>query len=896
MSKWVYTFGNGQAEGDASMRNLLGGKGANLAEMNKVGLPVPPGFTVTTEVCTYYYNNNHTYPSDLKDQVKEAVAHVEKIMGKKFADANNPLLFSVRSGARVSMPGMMDTVLNLGLNDETVKALAKASGSERFAYDSYRRFLQMFSDVVLGADLDLYEEALENMKKSKGYKSDTDLTAEDLKELVKEYKEIGNKLGKVVPQDPWEQLWAGIGAVFGSWMVDRAITYRKLNNIPGDWGTAVNVQTMVFGNAGDDCATGVCFSRDPATGENVYYGEYLVNAQGEDVVAGIRTPQPMASKGDGTSLEEKWPHLYQELVDVRNNLEKHYKDMQDMEFTIEHGKLWMLQCRNGKRTAAAAVRMAVEMVEEGLLNKEEAIMRVGAEQLDQLLHPMLDPKAPKNVIATGLPASPGAAVGRAVFCAEDAENWAAKGEKVILIRNETSPEDIGGMHASQGVITARGGMTSHAAVVARGMGTPCVSGSHDITISYKDKTMTTKSGAVIKEGDWVSLDGGKGQIIEGQVPTVKADTNTGNFGKLMSWVDEIRTMEVRANAETPKDAQTARDFGAQGIGLARTEHMFFDAARIPDMRAMILSDNEEGRRAALARFLPYQKQDFKDLFKIMEGMPVVIRLLDPPLHEFLPHTDAEMQELANKMGMTLQQVKNRADSLHEANPMLGHRGCRLPITYPEICEMQTRAILEAAIECADAGIKVLPEIEVPLTGSKKELDIVKNIIDTTAEKVFAEKGKKVVYEVGSMIELPRAALKADELAQSAEFFGFGTNDLTQTTLGMSRDDTGAILDEYRARGVYVADPFASIDVEGVGCLVKLACEKARCSNPKIWLGVCGEHGGDPASIDFFQTCGMNYVSCSPFRVPVARLAAAQAAVRHKNDKKEEGSCCCKKAC
>ena len=898
MSKWVYTFGNGQAEGDASMRNLLGGKGANLAEMNVVGLPVPPGFTVTTEVCTYYYANNKTYPADLKDQVKAAVAGVEKIMGKKFADAENPLLFSVRSGARVSMPGMMDTVLNLGLNDETVKALAKASGSERFAYDSYRRFLQMFSDVVLGADLDLYEEALENMKKSKGYKSDTDLTAEDLKELVKEYKEIGQKLGKVVPQDPWEQLWAGIGAVFGSWMVDRAITYRKLNNIPGDWGTAVNVQTMVFGNAGDDCATGVCFSRDPATGENVYYGEYLVNAQGEDVVAGIRTPQPMASKGDGTSLEEKWPHLYQELVDVRNNLEKHYKDMQDMEFTIEHGKLWMLQCRNGKRTAAAAVRMAVEMVEEGLINKEEAIMRVGADQLDQLLHPMLDPKAEKKVIATGLPASPGAAVGRAVFNAEDAESWAAKGEKVILIRNETSPEDIGGMHASQGVITARGGMTSHAAVVARGMGTPCVSGSHEIHIDYAKKTMTTDSGVVVKEGDWVSLDGAKGQIIEGQVPTVKADTNSGNFGKLMSWVDEIRTLEVRANAETPKDAQTARDFGAQGIGLARTEHMFFDAERIPDMRAMILADNEEGRRAALDRLLPYQKQDFKDLFKIMEGLPVVIRLLDPPLHEFLPNTDAEMQELANKMGMTLEKVKQRANSLHEANPMLGHRGCRLPITYPEICEMQTRAILEAALECDAEGIKVLPEIEVPLTGSKKELDIVKNIIDTTAEKIFAEKGKNIKYEVGSMIELPRAALKADELAQSAEFFGFGTNDLTQTTLGMSRDDTGAILDEYRARGVYVADPFASIDVEGVGCLVKLACEKARCANPSIWLGVCGEHGGDPASIDFFQTCGMNYVSCSPYRVPVARLAAAQAAVRHKNDKKEEckDSCCCKKAC
>ena len=761
--------------------------------------------------------------------------------------------------------------------------------------NSYRRFLQMFSDVVMGADLDLYEEALENMKKSKGYKSDTDLTAEDLKELVNEYKEIGKKLGKVVPQDPWEQLWAGIGAVFGSWMVDRAITYRKLNNIPGDWGTAVNVQTMVFGNAGDDCATGVCFSRDPATGENVYYGEYLVNAQGEDVVAGIRTPQPMASKGDGTSLEEKWPHLYQELVDVRNNLENHYKDMQDMEFTIEHGKLWMLQCRNGKRTAAAAVRMAVEMVEEGLLNKEEAIMRVGAEQLDQLLHPMLDPKAPKKVIATGLPASPGAAVGRAVFNAEDAEAWAAKGEKVILIRNETSPEDIGGMHASQGVITARGGMTSHAAVVARGMGTPCVSGSHDITISYKDKTMTTKSGAVVKEGDWVSLDGGKGQIIEGKVPTVSVEM-TGNFGKLMSWVDEIKTMEVRANAETPKDAKQARDFGAQGIGLARTEHMFFDADRIPDMRAMILARDEAGRRAALARLLPYQKQDFKDLFKIMDGLPVVIRLLDPPLHEFLPHTDAEMQELANKMGMTLEEVKNRANALHEANPMLGHRGCRLPITYPEICEMQTRAILEAALECEAEGIKVLPEIEVPLTGSKKELDIVKDIIDTTAEKIFAEKGKKIKYEVGSMIELPRAALKADELALSAEFFGFGTNDLTQTTLGMSRDDTGAILDEYRSRGVYVADPFASIDVEGVGCLVKMACEKARCANPKIWLGVCGEHGGDSASIDFFQTCGMNYVSCSPFRVPVARLAAAQAAVRHKNDKKESnGSCCCKKS-
>ena len=881
MSKWVYTFGNGKAEGDASMRNLLGGKGANLAEMNVVGMPVPPGFTVTTEVCTYYYDNNKTYPSDLKDQVRAAVAHVESIMGKKFADSENPLLFSVRSGARVSMPGMMDTVLNLGLNDETVKALAKASGSERFAYDSYRRFLQMFSDVVLGADIDLYEEALENMKKSKGYASDTDLTAEDLKELVKEYKEIGAKLVKVVPQDPWDQLWAGIGAVFGSWMANRAITYRKLNNIPGDWGTAVNVQTMVFGNAGDDCATGVCFSRDPATGENVYYGEYLINAQGEDVVAGIRTPQPMASINDGTSLEEKWPHLYKELVDVREKLEAHYKDMQDMEFTIEHGKLWMLQCRNGKRTAAAAVRMAVEMQEEGLINKEEAIMRVGADQLDQLLHPMLDPKAKRNVIATGLPASPGAAVGRAVFNADDAEAWANKGEKVILIRNETSPEDIGGMHASQGVITARGGMTSHAAVVARGMGTPCVSGSTDITIDYKAKTMTTKSGYVIKEGDWLSLDGAKGQIIEGAIPTVQADTNTGNFGKLMGWVDEVRTMKVRANAETPKDAQQALDFGAEGIGLARTEHMFFDPKRIADMRAMILADDEEGRRAALANLLPYQKQDFKDLFKIMDGLPVTVRLLDPPLHEFLPHTDAEMQELANKLGKTLADVKARAESLHELNPMLGHRGCRLPITYPEIAEMQARAILEAAVECAEEGVVVTPEIEVPLTGSKKELDIVKNIIDTTAEKVFAEKGKKVEYIVGTMIELPRAALMAEDIAKSAAFFGFGTNDLTQTTLGMSRDDTGAILDEYRAKGVYVADPFASIDVDGVGKLVKRACVEGRKVNPDIHLGVCGEHGGDPKSIEFFQECGLDYVSCSPFRVPVARLAAAQAAVKAK---------------
>ena len=680
-------------------------------------------------------------------------------------------------------------------------------------------------------------------------------------------------------------MWLGIGAVFGSWNAARAITYRKLNNIPGDWGTACNVQTMVFGNAGNDSATGVCFSRDPATGENKYYGEYLINAQGEDVVAGIRTPQPMGSEGKGNSLEELWPDLYKQLVDVRNALEAHYKDMQDMEFTIEHKKLWMLQCRNGKRTAAAAVRMAVEMVNEGLLTKEEAIMRVGADQLDQLLHPMLDPKANKKVIATGLPASPGAAVGRAVFCAEDAEAWAAKGEKVILIRNETSPEDIGGMHASQGVITARGGMTSHAAVVARGMGTPCVSGSTDITIDYKTKTMSTKSGVVIKEGDWVSLDGAKGQIIEGEIPTVSASM-TGNFGTFMGWVDEIRTMSVRANAETPADAKQALAFGAEGIGLARTEHMFFDAKRISDMRTMILSDDEAGRRAALAKLLPYQKEDFKELYRTMNGFPVVIRLLDPPLHEFLPHTDAEMQELADKMGKTLAEVKNRANSLHEMNPMLGHRGCRLPITYPEICEMQTRAILEAALECRDEGVKVIPEIEVPLVGSKKELDIVKNIIDTTAKALFAEKGKSIEYEVGTMIELPRAALMAEEIAASAAFFGFGTNDLTQTTLGMSRDDTGAILDCYRAKGIYVADPFASIDVEGVGKLVKRACEYGRQTNPELLLGVCGEHGGDPKSIEFFQQCGLDYVSCSPFRVPVARLAAAQAAIKFGKTQKD----------
>ncbi|MDR2413305.1 MAG: pyruvate, phosphate dikinase [Rickettsiales bacterium] len=881
MSKWVYTFGNGAAEGKAEMKNLLGGKGANLAEMNLIGLPVPAGFTVTTDVCTYYYDNNQSYPADLDAQVRAGIAHVEKIMGKKFADSENPLLVSVRSGARVSMPGMMDTVLNLGLNDNTVLALAKISGNERFAYDSYRRFLMMFSDVVLGADINLFEHALEHAKNEKNYKFDTELTADDLKALVAEFKEIGKSLGKEVPQDPWEQLKLGIGAVFGSWMSKKAITYRKLNNIPGDWGTAVNVQAMVFGNSGEDSATGVCFSRDPATGENIYYGEYLINAQGEDVVAGIRTPNPMAKDNSGRlSLEEAMPEIYAELVDIREKLEKHYKDMQDMEFTIEHKKLWMLQCRNGKRTAAAAVRIAVEMVDEGLLTKQEAILRVGADQLDHLLHPMLDPKADKKIIATGLPASPGAAVGQAVFNAEDAEKWVKEGKKVMLIRIETSPEDIAGMDAAAGIITARGGMTSHAAVVARGMGRPCVSGSADIKIDYASKTMKTNGGDIIREGDWVSIDGAKGQIINGAIPTVSVEL-TGNFGRLMEWVDETRQMLVCANAETPRDAKQAREFGAEGIGLARTEHMFFESSRIMDMREMILADTLDGRRSALNKLLPYQRADFVELFKIMDGLPVTVRLIDPPLHEFLPHTEADMKDLAKHIGKDLAFVQARADALHEQNPMLGHRGCRLAITYPEIAEMQTRAILEAALECKAAGVKVLPEIEVPLVGSKKEVDIVKAVIDATARQIFAEKSDSIDYKVGSMIELPRAAILADEIAESCDFFEFGTNDLTQTTLGMSRDDTGAILDEYRARGVYVADPFASIDVAGVGSLVETAVEKARkVKGHDIHIGVCGEHGGDPESVMFFHKIGMDSVSCSPFRVPIARLAAAQAAIKY----------------
>ncbi|MDR1695008.1 MAG: pyruvate, phosphate dikinase [Lactobacillaceae bacterium] len=876
--KYVYLLFKNEA--NASMRELLGGKGANLAEMFNIGLPVPPAFTVTTEACTRYYDDGKKIGQDIIDEIDRAIPELETVIGKKFGDPKNPLLVSVRSGSRASMPGMMDTILNLGMNDEVAEGLAKLTGNPRFAYDSYRRFIQMFADVVMDLGKSYFEKILKEVKAQKGVELDKDLTASDLQEIVALYKAEYRKLkNEAFPQDPHTQLIEAVKAVFRSWDNPRANIYRMREGIPYSWGTAVNVQCMVFGNKGDTSGTGVAFSRNPATGEKGLYGEYLFNAQGEDVVAGIRTPKPISD------LQKDNPEVYNQFVKVVETLENHYKDMQDMEFTIEHSKLWMLQTRNGKRTATAAVKIAVDMVKEKLLTEEEAVMRVGAEQLDQLLHPMLDPKANKKVIATGLPASPGAAVGKAVFSADVAEEWNKKGEKVMLVRIETSPEDIGGMDAAQGIITARGGMTSHAAVVARGMGRPCVSGSNDIKIDYAKKQFTTTSGAIVREGEWVSIDGAKGQIIEGNVPTVQVEM-TGDFGTFMSWVDKARTMTIRANAETPRDAKQARDFGAEGIGLARTEHMFFDASRIQDMREMILADTLEGRRRALAKLLPHQKKDFKELYRVMDGLPVTVRLLDPPLHEFLPHTEAEMQELAHKMGVTVEKIKERAEKLHEFNPMLGHRGCRLAITYPEIAEMQTRAIIEAAIEVGEEGISVVPEIEVPLVGSKKEFDICKTIIDGTAQTVFGEKNKTLKYLVGTMIELPRACLLADEIAETAEFFGFGTNDLTQTTLGMSRDDTGAILEEYRAKGVYVGDPFATLDQEGVGQLVRTGCEKGRATRPNIKLGVCGEHGGDPESINFFQSCGMGYVSCSPFRVPIARLAAAQAAIKAKKGEKK----------
>ncbi|ENT06771.1 pyruvate, phosphate dikinase [Brucella sp. 63/311] len=885
MAKWVYTFGDGKAEGAASDRNLLGGKGANLAEMSSLGLPVPPGFTITTEVCTYYYNNDRVYPSELDAQVQAALAHIATLTGRNFGDAEKPLLVSVRSGARASMPGMMDTVLNLGLNDETVQAIARESGDERFAYDSYRRFIQMYSDVVLGVDHGFFEEILEDTKADLGVEVDTALSADDWKNVIGLYKaKVEEELGQPFPQDPREQLWGAIGAVFSSWMNARAITYRRLHNIPAAWGTAVNVQAMVFGNMGETSATGVAFTRNPSTGENKLYGEFLVNAQGEDVVAGIRTPQNIteeariAAGSDKPSLEKVMPEAFAEFLKVANRLEQHYRDMQDLEFTIERGKLWMLQTRSGKRTARAALKMAVEMAAEGLISEEEAVLRIDPAALDQLLHPTIDPRAERQVVGMGLPASPGAATGEIVFSSEEAEQAKAEGRNVILVRIETSPEDIHGMHAAEGILTTRGGMTSHAAVVARGMGKSCVSGAGSLRVDYRNGTMLA-AGQTFRKGDVITIDGASGQVLKGSVAMLQPELS-GDFGKLMEWADRARRMKVRANAETPADARTARSFGAEGIGLCRTEHMFFDGSRIVAMREMILSDTEEGRRLALAKLLPMQRSDFAELFEIMKGLPVTIRLLDPPLHEFLPHTDEEVDEVARSMGVDAAKLRDRADALHEFNPMLGHRGCRLAVSYPEIAEMQARAIFEAAVEAGKkTGEPVVPEVMVPLVGLKAELDFVKARIDAVAKEVMSEAGIKIDYMVGTMIELPRAALRAAEIAESAEFFSFGTNDLTQTTFGISRDDAAGFLTTYQNRGVIEQDPFVSLDVDGVGELVQIAAERGRKTREKIKLGICGEHGGDPASIAFCEKTGLDYVSCSPFRVPIARLAAAQAAVR-----------------
>lgn len=882
--KWVYTFGDGKAEGEAGMKNLLGGKGANLAEMSNLGLPVPPGFTITTEVCTYYYDHGKQFPADLDAQVKAALAGMAKLTGKTFGDAANPLLVSVRSGARASMPGMMDTVLNLGLNDETVEAVAKASGDARFAWDSYRRFITMYSNVVLDIDHGLFEEALEDYKERKGLHLDTDLKADDWKVLVGKYKEIVKKaLGSDFPQDPQQQLWGAVGAVFSSWMNARAIKYRELNSIPASWGTAVNVQSMVFGNMGDTSATGVAFTRNPSTGENALYGEFLINAQGEDVVAGIRTPQDITEKAkkeagsDKPSMEMAMPEAYAELVRIYGILEKHYRDMQDMEFTIQEGKLWMLQTRSGKRTAKAALRIAVDLATEGLITQEEAVGRVEPSALDQLLHPTIDPKAERRVLTTGLPASPGAAAGEIVFNSDDAEAAKKAGKKVILVRVETSPEDIHGMHAAEGILTTRGGMTSHAAVVARGMGKPCVSGAGQIRVDYAKGTFSVGP-TTLKAGDFVTIDGGNGQVLLGEVKMQKPELS-GEFATLMGWADKVRRLKVRANAETPEDARTAREFGAEGIGLCRTEHMFFDENRIQAVREMILAQDDKGRRAALAKLLPVQRQDFVQLFTIMSGLPVTIRLLDPPLHEFLPNGEREIAEVAVALGVSSDALRQRAAELHEFNPMLGFRGCRLAVAFPEIAEMQARAIFEAAVIAAkETGKPVIPEVMVPLVMGKPELDLVKGRIDAMAKAVIEESGTKIDYQVGTMIELPRAALRAAEIAESAEFFSFGTNDLTQTTLGISRDDASSFLGSYTAKGLLDADPFVTIDQDGVGELVKLAAERGRKTRSGIKLGICGEHGGDPASIGFCESVGLDYVSCSPFRVPIARLAAAQAAL------------------
>ncbi|MDB5570921.1 MAG: pyruvate, phosphate dikinase [Hyphomicrobiales bacterium] len=884
MAKWVYSFGDGKAEGRGEMRNLLGGKGANLAEMANLGLPVPPGFTITTELCTSFYANGKKYPAELEGEVEAALAQVGAIANRVFGDETNPLLVSVRSGARASMPGMMDTVLNLGLNDVTVEAVAASSGDERFAWDSYRRFIQMYSNVVLDIDHHNFEEILDDYKDRKGLNLDTDLSAADWKAIVSSYKaRVLEEMDKPFPQDPREQLWGAIGAVFSSWMNQRAITYRRLNNIPESWGTAVNVQAMVFGNMGETSATGVAFTRNPSTGERELYGEFLINAQGEDVVAGIRTPQNIteaariAAQSDKPSMETALPACYAEFVRATQLLEKHYRDMQDMEFTVERGKLWMLQTRNGKRTAKAALRIAVEMAHEGLITQEEAISKVDPGSLDQLLHPTIDPSAERKVIASGLPASPGAARGEIVFSSDEAESLKAAGHAVILVRVETSPEDIHGMHAAEGILTTRGGMTSHAAVVARGMGKPCVSGAGAIRVDYAAGTMTSM-GRVFRKGEVITIDGSTGQVLEGAVAMLDPELS-GEFSTLMGWADKARRMKVRTNAETPADARVARNFGADGIGLCRTEHMFFEGDRILAVREMILADDEKGRRAALAKLLPMQRKDFAELFEIMSGLPVTIRLLDPPLHEFLPHTDEEIADVAKAMGASAEKLKSRAADLHEFNPMLGFRGVRIAIAYPEIAEMQARAIFEGAVEAGrKTGQPVTAEIMVPLVMTRAELDLTKARIDAMAQAVEAESGVKVPYYVGTMIELPRAALVAGDIAKTAEFFSFGTNDLTQTALGISRDDAASFLGPYTAKGILPADPFVTLDQEGVGELVKIAAERGRATRPDIKLGICGEHGGDPASIHFCEGAGLDYVSCSPFRVPIARLAAAQAAL------------------
>jgi pyruvate,orthophosphate dikinase len=880
MTKWVYHFGAGANDGNAGLRNLLGGKGANLAEMASIGLPVPPGFTLTTEVCTAYYDNGKQYPEDLRAQVDEALARIEAAVDRKFGDREQPLLVSVRSGARVSMPGMMDTVLNLGLNDITVEGLAKNAGDARFAWDSYRRFIQMYGSVVLGVDHHRFEEIIETAKLDADVVEDTALTTQDWQRVVEGYKEmVAEATGAPFPQDPAAQLWGAIGAVFGSWMNPRANTYRRLHDIPAGWGTAVNVQAMVFGNMGEDCATGVCFTRDPSTGLNEFYGEYLVNAQGEDVVAGIRTPRPLSqayAKPGETSMEQALPQAYAELAKVRDVLERHYKDMQDIEFTVQQNKLYMLQTRTGKRSAAASLRIAVEMAESGLIDRNTAIMRVNPAALDQLLHPTLDPKAMPKLFAKGLPASPGAASGAVVFSADEAELRSQKGDSVILVRIETSPEDIHGMHAARGILTTRGGMTSHAAVVARGMGRPCVAGAGGISVDYGAQTLSA-SGVVIRAGEIITLDGATGEVFAGPVKMIEPQLS-GEFGTLMGWADDARRLKVRTNAETPLDADTARKFGAEGIGLCRTEHMFFDPARIGAVRQMIMAHDEAGRRAALAKLLPFQRDDFTALFRIMEGLPVTIRLLDPPLHEFLPHGEHELAEVAAALGMDTAAITARAAELSETNPMLGHRGCRLGVSYPEIYEMQARAIFEAAIEVAKTAAAPVPEIMIPLVGIRRELDITRAQIEKVAKAVFEETGKTIEYSIGTMIELPRAALVADKIAEAADFFSFGTNDLTQTVFGLSRDDAGKFLPAYVEQGILQKDPFVSIDVEGVGSLVRIAAEKGRGQKPGLKLGICGEHGGDPASIAFCESVGLDYVSCSPYRVPVARLAAAQAAI------------------